>query len=378
MANTVTDTQMTDLGGNGSLRDRQFVYLDGQYAGADTSPTVSDMAKALDLTFRGGLLSSVGPSGPVAPGERASAGTVGYLGDPGDLIVLNPGDSFVGTVFEGTSTTWDGNALLINASNLVIDGYRINASVTHTGGLNLTVRNSVIVTPQGQFWCLSTDLGPGLGNFLIEDTTIIGTPGPGISTIGTAVGCDGRLVLRRCDISGVGDMVHPCGYQGANFAGGTIISQCYLHDGTFLDNEQHADYIQCTNTNSGYLGDAGQTFITIEHCATDISLGPAGVAYSSGFTSGHTTGGPSEFVGPHLSLKVDNCYMPSGAYHLRIQARMNNCVVTNNDFGFRNAVNDEFGLSAIDAFAASTITWSNNIDGNGNPYVYGSPGPDAP
>lgn len=316
------------------------------------------------------------PRTQIPAGIRAMPGTVGYLGDPDALFRLNPGDSFVGTVFEGTSTNWVAgfDVLEVRGSGLVIDGYEINATVVHASGVDLTIRNSIIRAPQGES-VVVTNTGPTNGLMLIEDTTIIGTPGPGTTVIPRGAATDGKLIMRRCDVSGVTDAVHVCGYQGSSFADGSLISQCYFHDLSFTDAvNQHADVVQCYVTHSGYSTAGGQTWLTIEHCDFDLTVGPAGVAYSAGFTMGQA----ADPGAPTMAVKVDNNRIAYGAYHLRMSDNLNNCVVTNNELGFRHVIHDEFGLSDIFPNTVATLTWTNNKDGNGNVVTYNVAGPNAP
>ncbi len=313
----------------------------------------------------------------LSAGVRASAGRVGYRGDPADLTVLQYGDSLIGTVFEGTGTGWaDGVALEVRGSDLVVDGYHFpDALVIHVSGTNLTIKNSIIQSPPGSTVIMTVGQASyTLGQLTIEDTTIIGTPGPGIVTTQSAVAGDGRLVIKRCDISGSADGIHANGYEGTDFASGTIISQIYLHDLQFLDVEQHLDYIQFFNNNGGYTSDTGQTYGTIEHCSHDFSLGPGNIASNAFITAGW--GGTT---GPWIALKIDNNLIGTGAYHLRISNRTVGNVVTNNDFGFRWVQYDEFGLSDLNPqFTIDNTTWTNNVDGYGNPYNINEVGPNAP
>jgi hypothetical protein len=325
-----------------------------------------------------GVVPGGGEGGQLAAGERASAGTVGFLGNPAELIVLNPGDPLAGTVFEGTSSTWDGDVLEVRANDIVIDGYAINSVVLHASGVNMTIRNCVVTVPQGAFYGIYRN-GPNQGHTVIEDTTVICTPGPGITYTGAAIECDGRLTVRRCDVSGSGDAIHITGWPGTGFSDSTLVSQVYIHDLAFLDEEQHADYIQCYNSVSNYTVDGGQCYLTIEHSAMDISVGPAGAAYSAGITMGKSPNDPTANSGPLLAAKVHNNLIPAGAYHLRLQYRQSNCVVTNNDLGFRNVANGETGLSSVEPQSTiDSLTWSGNVDGNGDPYMFNDNGPIAP
>lgn len=306
---------------------------------------------------------SSGASGPLAPGVRASPGTVGYLGDGSDLTVLNYGDSFVGTSLEGVATWSDGVVLRINASDFTMEDYHLTDSmVLHASGANLTIRNCVIDAPQGGFYAISQN-GAGQGNMTVEDTTITCAAGPGTARYSAAILCQaGTFVGRRLDVSGSGDGIHFCGIPGTDFDDPAvpILSQSYIHDLSFLDSSQHLDSIQIYNTTASNT--TTDTLAIVEHNYVPADdIGPLGEGANAAVTMGKPSG---DNTGPFMAAKIDNNYFGGGAYHLRIGYRMQNTVVTNNNLGSVNEATGEFGLVSVD-LSGSVTTWSNNRDGSG-------------
>jgi hypothetical protein len=300
------------------------------------------------------------PDGPLAPGQLAGPGLVGYLGDEGDLIELNSGDPFTGTSLDGKAS-WDSGNLRINASNFTMEGYKINAPVYHGSGEDLTIRNCVINAPAGVGFFGVSQSDEDRGTLTIEDTTIYCEPGPGTSTYAFGVSGTGRLIMRRCDISGSGDGIAVCGVPGGDYEDGSIISQCYVHDLSFLDEGQHNDGIQWFNTTESNTSQ--DTKGLVEYTMVDEWFGPGGIAMNAALTCGKP---PGDQTGPFLSIKFEGNYFKAGAFHLRIGYRTANVVVVNNNLGVVNANSNEFGLVEV-ADSGSIITWSGNVDGNGDP-----------
>lgn len=306
----------------------------------DAAGNVSGVSATVSATTTDGT-----PIGQLGAGVRATPGSVGYLGTPGSLITLNPGDSFVGTPLQGTASDWSGGALLVRGSNITIDGYRINAPVYFESGTNHILRNSVVTAPDGAIYGVG---GNDTGSTLtVEDCTIITHLAYG------ALHSAGRLVARRCDISGAENAIVAYG-KGTNFATGTIITQCYMHDLGFTDLSQHADTIQVSQHPTI------PTFITIEHSLLARSTGPGGVAISSSITVGNNGG--TDAV---IAAQIDNNAILAGGFHLRVEERTANCVITNNNLGLVDAPSGEFGLAVITP--GSYVTFSGNVDGSGNP-----------
>lgn len=149
-------------------------------------------------------------------GVRASAANVGFRGDPATLIVLNPGNSLVGTPF-ATAGSWIGNALVVNGDNIVVDGYRINGALFFSGGVSPIVRNSIITAPAGEDTALGTS--NNASTLLVEDCTISGSDY-------TVVNCSQRLIARRLDVSGGENGFAVRSWPGSTLADGSFITQC--------------------------------------------------------------------------------------------------------------------------------------------------------
>ncbi|HET9411236.1 MAG TPA: hypothetical protein VFO38_00055, partial [Candidatus Saccharimonadales bacterium] len=83
-----------------------------------------------------------------------------------------------------------------------------------------------------------------------------------------------------------------------------------------------------------------------------------GTPMNSAFTCGPANG--SE---PLATPTINNCYFEAGLYHMRVNFRLQDAVITNNDFGPIHA--SEFGLFVVEE-PIIIDSWSNNRDSNGN------------
>lgn len=295
-------------------------------------------------------------TGQIAAGVRAGPGfPVGYLGSPGALTVLNPGDSTPG----GWTASWSGNALEVRGDGVTIDHYRINGQVVCLGQ-DPTV-TSCVIAPTSAALVGVTLNGGSKGVLTVTDTTVIGYSNDALDQyMVNGLSSDAGLVAQRCDVSGSGDGIH---FTSQPDAADAVISQCYIHDLAFVKPEpgpddQHLDGIQhfAHATLAGYAK-VEHTYIAETRSAV-ITGFPEGVPMSSGATIG-----PGAGTDPLTTVTFNNNYVASGGYHLRLNFRLQNCVVTNNDFGAIHT--DEAGYVAVDQ-PASVLTWSNNRDENGD------------
>lgn len=286
-------------------------------------------------------------AGQLATGARAAPGLVGYLGLSSALTTVNINDSVPG----GWNAVWDTGALIVRADNVTIDHYRINAAVVFTG-LNPTVSNSIVTANPGDFFVINQS-GSGKGFLTVTDTTAIGQAriSPALPQ-SDAISSDSGLIARRCEVYGSGDGIHPVPQPGS-YATGSIVSQCYVHDLSFIDEDQHCDGIQY------FSHETSPGFLTVEHCYIGRVVSTIGTPCNSALT-----GMPSSDTTSQLTTwTINNNYFANGLYHLRVGSRAPNTVITNNDFGPLEA--QEFGL--YDYLAQSDIdTWSNNRDYLGN------------
>lgn len=273
--------------------------------------------------------------GQLGPGLRSGAGKVGYLGSLGSLTTLNPGGS------APSGTFWDTDALIVSGDNVVLDHYKINGTVFATGS-NPTMTNCVVTAPGGQIY-VATHGAQNKGTFTVEDCTLIGTTS-GASYQVNGLSGDSILSAKRCDVSGSGDGIH------INTETGGLISQCYVHNLAAVDASQHLDGLQAFNSNSGS--------ITVEHNWVEMPRDTSLVGVSSCFTCGTEV-----LTDPIATLTINNNFLSHGAFTLRLNNRLTNCVVTNNDFGPLNP--EDFGNVSVNS-SASVTTWSNNKDSNGN------------
>jgi hypothetical protein len=150
-------------------------------------------------------------------------------------------------------------------------------------------------------------------------------------------------------VSGTGDGIHIVSQSSAADA---IISQCYVHDLAFVDESQHCDGIQVFNNGSG------PGFFTVEHNYVARTVSTIGTPLNAALTCGTPTSDSTPLATPTIT----NNYFQSGLYHLRINFRLQNATVTNNDLGPLYA--DEFGILSVEE-PASIATWSNNRDSTG-------------
>jgi hypothetical protein len=309
------------------------------FLGGPTDPTSSngDLWIATDGAATGG--------GPLAAGERAGIGTVGYLGDMASLTVITQDGSLTGTPFAGVAD-WFPGVLVCNANtDLTIENYHFDGvSLFFSGNGNHTIRDCVIDGPTGQSYGLGS--AQTTAEILVEDTTIT------FAGQGSAVGLTQFATIRRCDISGGENGLILYSMPAADFASAPTVSQCYIHGQLFDDVvNDHVDVIEV------HQDPALATKLVIEHCYIAGVRGPGDVPISAGITMGQDSGTPGA-----LTAKVDNCYIGDGTYHLRVEANTTGCVVTNNNFGALSS--GEVGFAAVTTAGAIT-TWTNNRDGSG-------------
>lgn len=278
----------------------------------------------------------------LAAGMRATAGRVGYLGSPADLTVININDPVPG----GWSATWISGTLVVAGNNITVDHYRINASLVFTGA-NPTVTNCKIYPNADDTFAVA--LSGGSGVLTITDTTVVGN-GTGTNPQVHGIGSDAGLVARRCDISQTGDGIHIVAQANPADA---IISQCYIHDQAFIDEGQHCDGIQVFNNLSS------EGFFTIEHTGIRRTTSTLGTPMNAAFTSGPATSNADYLATPI----INNCFFESGLYHMRVNFRLRDAAITNNDFGPIHS--GEFGLLVIEE-PIIIDSWSNNRDSSGN------------
>lgn len=277
----------------------------------------------------------------LAAGVRASKRRVGYLGSEAALTILNNNDALPA----GWNAHWDTGALIINGDNVTIDHYRINGSVIFQGD-NPTMTNCRVYCNAGDIFGVTIS-GSGHGVLTITDTTVIGNGGSGTPQV-NGISSDSGLVARRCDVSGTGDGIHMVSQASQADA---IISQCYVHDQAFIDESQHCDGIQIFNNpdTAGYF--------TVEHCYIARTLSTIGTPLNSAMTCGTPTADSTPLATPI----INNNYFDSGLYHLRVNFRLHNTTVTNNQCGPLYV--NEFGT--WDMETPITI-WSGNTNADGS------------
>lgn len=283
--------------------------------------------------------------GQLAAGVRASPGAVGYLGSTGALTVLNVGNTLPG----GWSAVWDTGALVIGASNVTVDHYQINATVVFTGS-NPTMTNCKVFVNQGDFFGVTLS-GSGKGYLTVSDTTVVGAPNTSTLTYQVnGISSDSGLIATRCDVSQTGDGIHIVASSGT----ASKISQCYIHDQSFIDEDQHCDGIQMFNHET-----VDGAFI-VEHTYVAQTLSTAGTPLNAALTCGKP---PGDNNPPAASGTINNNFFEAGLYHLRINFQLHDLVVTNNNLGPVHS--GEFADLAVEVPSAIT-TWSNNRNSSGS------------
>lgn len=264
----------------------------------------------------------------LSPDERAIFGWVGFMGDPTTLRVLNSGDSFVGTVFEGTATGWDTGNLLIRGDNLIVDGYRINAPVVQAGGKNLTIKNSIVHAGPAVGGYGVSCFGSDRGTFTIQDCSVYCDPGPGLTVYGAGIISDApHLNILRNYVSGSGDGIHAVAQPG-NIENSPRVEQNYVDNLAFPDATQHCDGIQIYN---GEL--PGPNFMRVKCNYVAIIVGSQeniGVAANAAITCGKA---PADDNPPQITFHMVNNYFPSGTYHVRIGRQVTNSLFAYNYLG---------------------------------------------
>jgi hypothetical protein len=239
---------------------------------------------------------------------------------------VNPGDTLTGPL-GGGAAHWTGNNLIIDVSNVTLDGYRINAGV-YCGATNLTFVNGRIDAPNdvNVLYALYTEFG----DLTVTDSTVFGGNGSQLA-LGTGSGA-GRVFATRCDLSGSED--------GIGLSGASKISQCYIHD-LLHRVDAHVDGIQSYSDNG----------LIVEHCYIDVrGIHESGCA---------TSNGPNSVF--------NNNFMWGGDYFLRFETTpspgASNATVTNNDFGTLT------GTQAAEVHQESAgmiTTFTNNHRGDGS------------
>lgn len=293
--------------------------------------------------------------------ERAAPGTVGFLGDEGDLVEILVGGSLTGTPLAGLGG-WDGDTFVATGNDVVIDGVKLHCQgLVHGSGTNMTVQDSVILcTPGGLFGVgQSNDLQ---GTLTITDCTVVCDTGPGTATYGVSIAGEGILIALRNDVSGSGDGIH-ANAQPGSFAASSRIEKNYIHDLSYLDEDQHLDAMQVFNADESNT--SLPTYITIKGNYVDgQEAGPSGEAINSSLTMGRSPDGADE--PPAVSAVIDNNYFGGGAFHLRIGYQTADVVVTNNNFGsLRHSPDPADEFDYADAEGGDIATWTNNRTGSG-------------
>lgn len=258
---------------------------------------------------------------------RATPGTVGFLGDPASLRVIDS----AANAPAGTSWNSQYGYLEVTAANLTLDGVYVKGGIDFYGAGTLTIRGSVVEF--GNYWL--TLVGRTGGSTIdVQNSTLRGNPAAATGNGAIQIQADLTVIAVGNDISGTAD--------GIQIAGpGNRIERNWVHDlamvGTYPNNT-HNDGLQM------YGGDAvirGNYFDT-----------GARSPYSNSclFFQGSAIG----------AVTVDNNYLSGGGYSL--YAENGRHTVTGNTFGPDHL----WGTHLIDS-GATVAAWSGNADAGGTP-----------
>lgn len=249
-----------------------------------------------------------GAPGRIAPDTVPEPGTVGYLGDPAALAVVDgPGSAPPGT-------EWAAGVLRVTADDLVLERVHVRGPVQYDGSGVLAVRDSVVDGTEAAYSVITANSG----HLEVSDSTVRWTGGrPGERWGSGAIQGDATMTVVRSDVSGA-----PDGIQ--NGPGDSTFAQNWIHDlvvaGTYPDNT-HNDGIQ----------NYGGADLVIAHNRIDIST-PDGLAYDGEHQNAAVFVMPST-TAPSQGLRLVGNYLSGGGYTVRLGAPLADAAVVGNTFG---------------------------------------------
>lgn len=277
--------------------------------------------------------------GTSTPGAYPEPGDVGFLGDEGDLTIIDrQANAPSGTTWNGVA----GNGYLQVDDDLTLDGVYLKGGLDFYGD-HLTITNSVIEF--NGIWV--TIVGRTLHSTItVQDCTLRWREGdtPDVSSGGGAFQVLDYLTftIQRCDISGTADGMQLGGDD-------TLVEHCYIHDlatlGTFPNNT-HNDGIQVFS---------GSRMILREN---RIDIGFDGLHQNAAIffqpQESDVVPGPT----------ITGNYLSGGGYTLRFEADTTDAVVTDNVFVELGG--GQFGDGYVNA-PATIATWSGNVHDDDTP-----------
>lgn len=281
---------------------------------------------------------TVAPSPAGVPGVP-EPGQVGYLGDPGQLRVVD------GTGPAPSGTVWRGGVLHVVGTDVSLDGVFVKGGIDKATTGTLTIRSSIIEgTPAS--W---SPLMVRAGRLDIADSTVrwlAGAPPPGPRWGNGAITGDAAMTVRRCDLSGAPDGIDVG-------RGDSVIEQNWIHDLALLGTPPD-------NTHNDGVQSYGGPNLVIKQNRIDIR-DKQGRAYDGIHQNGAIFVQPGARY-PSQALQVVDNVLVGGGYTLRLEQPTEGAVVTGNRFG---SADGAFGSVLVDPSGVSISTWSDNINAHG-------------
>lgn len=282
---------------------------------------------------------------PTAPpgGDFPAPGEVGFLGDEGDLQVIDgPGDAPPGT-------EWAGDHLAVTGTDVVLDGVLVRGGVELQTIGTLTIRDSVVEGGHGtSFVVLCRAAGATLD---ISDSTLRWREGAQIDVgigNGAIQAANVRVLATRNDISGTAD--------GIQFAGdGSRITSNWIHDLALV-----GDYPDNTHNDGIQMFDGADVVIARNR----IEIGFDGVHQNGAIFL--QPGDGNDIPG----IRITGNYLQGGGFTLRLEKpSTSGAVVTDTTFGPLDP--GAFGYVSVTE-GATIAEWSGNVTVDGTPV--GPPG----
>lgn len=270
-------------------------------------------------------------------GTYVRPGTVGYLGDPADLTVINPNVPLPSWL--ASRAKWQSYGLRVSAGDLTLDHVYVTGSIYWLGGGTLTITNSVM-TGGGltSAYYNVNDVNSIQEDTIVASDTTFNWSGQytSLTDIGAINDRAGQLLnIQRCDISGQPQGLNPNG-------SGSVIDSCWIHDLVYSGSIANG-----TNTHvDGIFSEAG-SYIVITRNNIDLTNLTTSVTAALFFQNLSSN--------PMVGNIVAGNFLDGGSYTYWNQS-CKNMVVKNNTFGGHPL----YGNTA-EGPVGNHIAWSGNV-----------------